>query len=146
MNDSILILQAIFDIAVVLYILLSRYSNSKEKNSVLQLVESLRSLLEKQKELIDAANNRTMEQQNKLNSILEDVRRKNTLLTDILSTIKNKTYKKNLKDEIVEMKLNNVSLDEIAKKLNMTKGEVDLIIKLYGEEINEESRSNHKAF
>ncbi len=134
MNDSILFLQAIFDIAVVLYILLSRYFNSKEKNSVLQLVESLKNLLEKQKELIDAANNRTMEQQNKLNSILEDVRRKNTLLTDILSTIKNKTYKKSVKDEIIEMKLNNVSLDEIAKKLNMTKGEVELIIKLYGEE------------
>jgi len=66
--------------------------------------------------------------------LLEDVRRKNTLLTDLLTTIKNKTYKDSLKNNIIEMKNNNESIDNIAKKLNMSKGEVELIIKLYEEE------------
>ncbi len=134
MSNSILILQVIFDIAIVLYILSSKYFNNKEKEGVLQLIESLRTLLEKQKELINTANNRIMEQQSKLNSLLEDVRRKNTLLTDLLTTIKNKTYKDNLKDRIIEMKRNNESIDNISKKMNMSKGEIELIIKLYEEE------------
>jgi len=134
MNNNILILQVIFDVAVVLYILSSKYFASKEKEGILQLIESLKILLEKQKELINTANNRIMEQQERLNSLLEDVRRKNTLLTDLLTTIKNKTYKDSLKNNIIEMKNNNESIDNIAKKLNMSKGEVELIIKLYEEE------------
>ena len=134
MNDNILVLQAIFDVAVVLYILLSKYFSAKEKNGILQLVESLRNLLEKQKELINTANNKIMEQQDRLNLLLEDVRRKNTLLTDLLTTIKNKTYKNSLKDKIIEMKNDNKSIDNMARELNMSKGEIELIIKLYEEE------------
>ncbi len=134
MNDNILVLQAIFDVAVVLYILLSKYFSAKEKNGILQLVESLRNLLEKQKELINTANNKIMEQQDRLNLLLEDVRRKNTLLTDLLTTIKNKTYKNSLKDKIIEMKNDNKSIDDMARELNMSKGEIELIIKLYEEE------------
>ncbi len=134
MNNNILILQVIFDVAIVLYILSSKYFSSKEKEGTLKLIESLRVLLEKQKELINTANNKIMEQQERLNNLLEDVRRKNTLLTDLLTTIKNKTYKDSLKDSIIEMKNKNESIDSIAKKLNMSKGEVELIIKLYEEE------------
>ena len=134
MNDNILVLQAIFDVAVVLYILLSKYFSAKEKNGILQLVESLRNLLEKQKELINTANNKIMEQQDRLNLLLEDVRRKNTLLTDLLTTIKNKTYKNSLKDKIIDMKNDNKNIDDMARELNMSKGEIELIIKLYEEE------------
>ncbi len=134
MSNNLLILQAIFDVAVVLYILLSKYFENKEKDSMLQLIDSLRSLLEKQKQLIDTANKRIMDQQKKLNGLLEDVKRKNNLLTELLSTIKNKTYKDTLKDKILSMKENNKTLDEIAKEMNMSKGEIELIIKLYEEE------------
>jgi DNA-binding transcriptional regulator GbsR (MarR family) len=134
MSDNILILQAVFDIAIVAYILLMKHFDNKEKESMLKLVDSLRGLLEKQKQLIDTANNRIMEQQDKLNHLLEDVKRKNTLLTDLLTTIKNKTYKESLKDKIMHMKNSSVSLDDMAKELNMTKGEIELIIKLYEEE------------
>ncbi len=134
MNSNILILQVVFDIAIVLYILTSKYFNTKEKESILQLIESLKNLLERQKELINTANNKIMEQQERLNNLLEDVRRKNTLLTDLLTTIKNKTYKNNLKEQIIAMKNNNISIEEIAKDMNMSKGEVELIIKLYEEE------------
>ncbi len=134
MNDNLLILQAIFDVSVVLYILLSKYFDNKEKDSMLKLVESLRNLLEKQKQLIDSANQRIMEQQNRLNTLLEDVKRKNMLLMELLSTIKNKTYKDTVKEKIIEMKNKNATLDEIAKELKMSKGEIELIIKLYEEE------------
>ncbi len=134
MNENILILQAIFDIAIVLYLLASRYFSNVERKSILVLIDGLRLLLEKQRELINTANNRIVEQQEKINSLLEDVRRKNMLLTELLSTIKNKSYKPEIKNQIIEMKNSNMKVDEIAKSLNMSKGEVELIIKLYEEE------------
>ncbi len=134
MNENILILQAIFDIAIVIYILMTRYFTNRERESILKLIESLRLLLDKQRELINTANNRIMEQQERINRLLEDVRRKNSLLTELLTTIKNKSYKPDIKNRIIEMRKSNMSLDEIAKNLNMSKGEIELIIKLYEEE------------
>ncbi len=134
MDNNILILQAIFDIVIVLYILFSKYFSNKEKDSVLKLIESLRNLLEKQKEVIETANSKIMEQQERLNGLLDDVRRKNTLLRDLLTTIKNKTYESSLKENIIQMRNDNESIDDIAKKMNMSKGEIELIIKLYEEE------------
>ncbi len=133
-NDKLFILQAIFDIAIVIYILLSKHFESKDKGNMIKLVESLKNLLEKQKQLIDNANNKILEQQSRLNILLEDVKRKNSLLTDLLTTIKNKTYKDSLRKRIMSMKNSNISTEDMAKELNMTKGEIELIINLYEEE------------
>ncbi len=134
MNETIMILQAIFDIAVAAYIFTSRYFNNKEKESILKLIEGMRNLLDKQKYLLNIANDRIMEQQERINSLLEDVRRKNMLLTELLTTIRNKTFESDLKERIIRMKKEGVPLDEIAKSVKMNKGEVELIIKLYEEE------------
>ncbi len=125
------ILQIIFDLAVVGYILTSKYFEKKEKDSLLKLVESLRNLVEKQKELIDVANSRINEHQDRLARILDDIRKKNTLLTELLTTIKNKSYEDELKLKIIKLKNSGKSVDEIAKELKMSKGEVELILKLY---------------
>ncbi len=127
------ILQVIFDVAIVFYILLSRYYEKKEKDSLLKLIESLRNLVEKQKQLIEIANLRIGDQQDRISKILEDIRRKNMLLTELLTTIKNKTYEDSLKEKILRMKKEGKSIDEMAKELNMSKGEIELIIKLYEE-------------
>ncbi len=133
MSNEALILQVIFDVAVVFYILLSRYYEKKEKESLLKLIESLRNLVEKQKQLIEIANLRIGDQQERISKILEDIRRKNMLLTELLTTIKNKTYEDSLKEKIIRMKREGKSVEEMAKELNMSKGEIELIIKLYEE-------------
>jgi len=133
MSSEVWILQVIFDIAIVVYILLSRYYEKKEKESLLKLIESLRNLVEKQKQLIEIANLRIGDQQDRISKILEDIRRKNMLLTELLTTIKNKTYEDSLKEKIIRMKREGKSIDEMAKELNMSKGEIELIIKLYEE-------------
>ncbi|WP_025209306.1 helix-turn-helix domain-containing protein [Hippea sp. KM1] len=131
MNSEFWILQAIFDLGLVGYILLSRYYEKKEREGLLRLIESLKNLVEKQKELINIANLRITDHQDRLNSILDDIRKKNTLLTELLSTIKNKTYQDDVKLRVISLKQEGKSVDEIAKQLNMSKGEVELIIKLY---------------
>ncbi len=133
MSNEAWILQVIFDIAIVFYILLSRYYEKKEKESLLKLIESLRNLVEKQKQLIEIANLRIGDQQDRISKILEDIRRKNMLLTELLTTIKNKTYEDSLKEKIIRMKREGKSVEEMAKELNMSKGEIELIIKLYEE-------------
>ena len=131
--NEVLILQVIFDVAIAGYILLSRYYEKKEKESLLRLVDSLRKLVEKQKQLIEMANIRIGEHQDRITTILDDIRRKNILLTELLTTIKNKTYEEDLKDRILKMNSEGKSKEEIAKELNMSAGEVELIIKLYEE-------------
>ncbi len=133
MSNEILVLQVIFDVAIVGYILLNRYYEKREKESLLKLVDSLRNLVEKQKQLIEIANLRIGEQQDRITRILEDIRKKNMLLTELLTTIKNKTYEDSLKDRIINLKKSGKSIEEIAKELNMSTGEVELIIKLYEE-------------
>ncbi len=132
-TNEVLILQVVFDVAIAVYILLSRYYESKEKESLLKLVDSLRKLVEKQKQLIEVANIRIGEHQDRITSILDDIRRKNMLLTELLTTIKNKTYEEDLKNKILRLKNEGKSKEEIAKALNMSTGEVELIIKLYEE-------------
>ena len=132
-TNEVLILQVVFDVAIAVYILLSRYYESKEKKSLLKLVDSLRKLVEKQKQLIEVANIRIGEHQDRITSILDDIRRKNMLLTELLTTIKNKTYEEDLKNKILRLKSEGKSKEEIAKALNMSTGEVELIIKLYEE-------------
>ncbi|WP_022669589.1 helix-turn-helix domain-containing protein [Hippea alviniae] len=129
--SSFWILQIIFDLAVAGYILATKYFEKKEKESLLRLIESLRNLVEKQKQLIDIANSRINEHQDRLARILEDIRKKNMLLTELLTTIKNKSYEDEMKLEIIRLKNSGKSVDEIAKKLKMSKGEVELILKLY---------------
>ncbi len=133
MSSEVLVLQVIFDVAIAGYILLSRYYEKKEKESLLRLVDSLRNLVEKQKQLIEIANLRIGEHQDRITRILEDIRKKNMLLTELLTTIKNKTYEESLKEKIIRLKESGKSIEEIAKELNMSRGEVELIIKLYEE-------------
>jgi hypothetical protein len=123
----------VFDIAVAGYILISRYFERKEKESLLKLIESLRNLVEKQKQLLDIANVRISDHQERLGKILEDIRRKNMLLTELLTTIKNKSYEDDIKRSIIAMRNNGRSIDEIAKQFKMSKGEVELILNLYEE-------------
>ncbi len=131
--DNIIVLQVIFDVAVVLYILVNKYFDSKEKKSSIKLIESLKSLLEAQKNVISSSNEMVLKQQKKLNMIIDDVKKKDMLLTELLTTIKNKTYGESLKDRILNMKKEGIPIDEIAKELKMNKGEVELIVKLYRE-------------
>ena len=133
MSSEVLVLQVIFDVAIAGYILLSRYYEKKEKEGLLRLVDSLRNLVEKQKQLIEIANSRIGEHQDRITRILEDIRKKNMLLTELLTTIKNKTYEDGLKERIIRLKERGKSIEEIAKELNMSAGEVELIIKLYEE-------------
>ena len=132
--DNYWLLQIIFDIGVVGYILFSRYIEKKEKESLLRLVESLRNLVEKQKKLIEIANVRISEHQERLGRIFDDIQKKNTLLTQLLSTINAKTLGKDVKEQIIMLSRSGKSIDEIAKQLKMNKGEVELIIKLYEED------------
>ncbi|WP_156957535.1 DUF6115 domain-containing protein [Hippea jasoniae] len=132
--DNFWLFQIMFDIGVVGYILFSRYIEKKEKESLLRLVESLRNLVEKQKKLIEIANVRISEHQERLGRIFDDIQKKNTLLTQLLSTINAKTLGKDVKEQIIMLSRSGKSTDEIAKQLKMNKGEVELIIKLYEED------------
>jgi len=133
MSNEIIVLQVIFDVAIAGYILISRYYEKREKEGLLKLIESLRNLVEKQKQLIELANVRIGEHQDRISKILEDIRRKNMLLTELLTTIKNRTFEDSLRDKILRLKRAGKSIEEIAKELNMSKGEIELIIKLYEE-------------
>ncbi len=133
MSHEILILQVIFDVAIAAYILVTRYYERKEKEGLLRLIDSLRQLVDKQKKLIELANARLGEHQERIANILEDIRRKNMLLTELLTTMKNKTFEGNIRERIIKLKRDGRSIDDIAKELNMNKGEVELIIKLYEE-------------
>ncbi len=137
--DTAIITQAIFDILIVAYILILRYFDKKENGSFIKLIDSLKNLLERQKNLIDSANEKIVAQQRNLNVLLDDVKRKNSLLTELLTTIKNKTYKDSLKNSIMLMKKDGMNIEDIAKNARLSSGEVELIIKLYEEEKGEKS-------
>ena len=137
--DTAIITQAIFDILIVAYILIIRYFDKKENESFVKLTNSLKNLLERQKNLIDSANEKIVGQERNLNIILDDVKRKNNLLTELLTTIKNKTYKDSLKNSIILMKKDGMNIEDIAKNVHLSSGEVELILKLYEEEKSEKS-------
>ncbi len=137
--DTAIITQAIFDILIVAYILIIRYFDKKENESFVKLTNSLKNLLERQKNLIDSANEKIVGQERSLNIILDDVKRKNNLLTELLTTIKNKTYKDSLKNSIILMKKDGMNIEDIAKNVHLSSGEVELILKLYEEEKSEKS-------
>lgn len=136
---TVIITQAIFDILIVAYVLIVRYFDKKENESFLKLTNSLKNLLKKQKDLIDSANDKIVGQEHNLNILLDDVKRKNNLLTELLTTIKNKTYKDSLRNSIMLMKKDGMSVEDIAKNVHLSSGEVELIIKLYQEAQSEKS-------
>ena len=137
--DTAIITQAIFDILIVAYILIVRYFDKKENESFIKLTDSLKNLLERQKNLIESANEKIVGQERNLNIMLDDVKRKNNLLTELLTTIKNRTYKDSLKNSIILMKKDGMNIEDIAKNVHLSSGEIELIIKLYEEEKSEKS-------
>ncbi len=137
--ETALLLQSFFDVLIVGYIIFSHQSSKKEISAFVKLARTLNTLVDKQKKLLDETNTRLLEQERELGMLIDDVHRKNALLNELLSTIKSRTYKGSLRKDILLMNERGIGIEEIAKELGLTKGEVELIIKLYEEENSEKS-------
>ncbi len=125
--------QILFDIVVFAYLLWQKYINSKLNNSYTSLIVSIKDLLNTQKDMIDLANKKIESQQESLVRVLDDVRQKNSVLTELIKSVKIKTFENDTKERILQMFKESSSVEEIANQLGIPKGEIDLILKLYKE-------------
>jgi len=126
-----IIVQIIFDIALLAYLVWQKYINAKLNSSYSSLIVSIKDLLNAQKDMIELANKKIESQQESLTKLLDDVRQKNSILTELIRSVKIKTFENDTKEKIIQMFNRNLSIEEIADQLNIPKGEVDLILKLY---------------
>ncbi len=134
MKQNILVyFQILFDIVVFAYLLWQKYINSKLNNSYTSLIVSIKDLLNTQKDMIDLANKKIESQQESLVRVLDDVRQKNSVLTELIKSVKIKTFENDTKERILQMFKESSSVEEIANQLGIPKGEIDLILKLYKE-------------
>lgn len=132
MKENVFIfIQVLFDIILVAYLLWQKYINSKMNNSYSSLIVSIKDLLKTQKDMIEVANKKIESQQESLALVLDDVRQKNAVLTELIKTVKIKTFENDTKEKILQMFKQRLSIEEIANQLGIPKGEVDLIVKLY---------------
>jgi DNA-directed RNA polymerase specialized sigma subunit len=132
MKENIFItVQIIFDIALLAYLVWQKYINAKLNSSYSSLIVSIKDLLNTQKDMIELANKKIESQQESLAKVLDDVRRKNSILTELIKSVKIKTFENDTKEKIIQMFNRSLSIEEIADQLNIPKGEVDLILKLY---------------
>ncbi len=125
--------QILFDIVVFVYLLWQKYINSKLNNSYTSLIVSIKDLLNTQKDMIDLANKKIESQQESLSRVLDDIRQKNSVLTELIKSVKIKTFENDTKERILQMFKESLSVEEIANQLGIPKGEIDLILKLYKE-------------
>ena len=132
MKENIFItVQIIFDIVLLVYLVWQKYINAKLNSSYSSLIVSIKDLLNTQKDMIELANKKIESQQESLAKVLDDVRRKNSILTELIKSVKIKTFENDTKEKIIQMFNRSLSIEEIADQLNIPKGEVDLILKLY---------------
>jgi|GEM_PF-2458990 DNA-directed RNA polymerase specialized sigma subunit len=132
MKENIFItVQIIFDIALLAYLVWQKYINAKLNSSYSSLIVSIKDLLNTQKDMIELANKKIESQQESLAKVLDDVRQKNSVLTELIKSVKIKTFENDTKEKIIQMFNRSLSIEEIADQLNIPKGEVDLILKLY---------------
>lgn len=134
MKENIFItVQILFDIALLAYLLWQKYINSKLNNSYSSLIVSIKELLNTQKDMIELANKKIESQQESLTKLIDDVRQKNSVLTELIKSVKIRAFEDDTKEKIIQMFKQSLSIEEIANQLNIPKGEVDLILKLYKE-------------
>jgi Na+/phosphate symporter len=132
MKENIFItVQIIFDIVLLVYLVWQKYINAKLNSSYSSLIVSIKDLLNTQKDMIELANKKIESQQESLAKVLDDVRQKNSILTELIKSVKIKTFENDTKEKIIQMFNRSLSIEEIADQLNIPKGEVDLILKLY---------------
>ncbi|MGC8501992.1 DUF6115 domain-containing protein [Desulfurella sp.] len=132
MKENVFIfIQVLFDIILFAYLLWQKYINSKLNNSYSSLIASIKTLLNTQKDMIELANKKIESQQESLALLLDDVRQKNSVLTELIKSVKIKTFENDTKEKILQMFRQHLSIEEIANKLDIPKGEIDLIVKLY---------------
>ncbi|AHF97962.1 MAG: DUF6115 domain-containing protein [Desulfurella sp.] len=132
MKENIfIILQVLFDIIVMAYLIWQKYIDSKLNRSYSSLIMSIKDLLNQQKNMIELANKKIESQQASLVKVLDDVRQKNTVLTELIKSVKIKTFENDTKEKIIQMFNKQLSIEEISNQLNIPKGEVELIVKLY---------------
>jgi len=132
MKENIFItVQIIFDIVLLAYLVWQKYINAKLNSSYTSLIVSIKDLLNTQKDMIELANKKIESQQESLAKVLDDVRQKNSVLTELIKSVKIKTFENDTKEKIIQMFNRSLSIEEIADQLNIPKGEVDLVLKLY---------------
>ncbi|HEX13525.1 MAG: DUF6115 domain-containing protein [Desulfurella sp.] len=132
MKENIfIILQVLFDIIVMAYLIWQKYIDTKLNRSYSSLIMSIKDLLNQQKNMIELANKKIESQQASLVKVLDDVRQKNTVLTELIKSVKIKTFENDTKEKIIQMFNKQLSIEEISNQLNIPKGEVELIVKLY---------------
>ncbi|WP_428111943.1 DUF6115 domain-containing protein [Desulfurella sp.] len=113
------------------YLIWQKYIDSKLNRSYSSLIMSIKDLLNQQKNMIELANKKIESQQASLVKVLDDVRQKNTVLTELIKSVKIKTFENDTKEKIIQMFNKQLSIEEISNQLNIPKGEVELIVKLY---------------
>lgn len=131
--DYFIIFQIVLDVILILYLVWGKYIISKFNNSYSSLILSIKDLLNAQKEMIEVANKKIELQQASLSNLLDDVRQKNSVLSELIRSVKIKTFENDTKKKIFDLVDQNLSIEEISKRLALPKGEVELIIKLYKE-------------
>jgi len=125
--------QVIFDISIIVYLLWEKYINSKLNKSYGALIASIKDLLDVQKTMIDQANKRIESQKEDIARVLEDIRHKNSVLTELIKSVKINIFEESTREKVLKMFEKQLSVEEIAKQLGIPKGEIDLILKLYKE-------------
>ncbi|WP_291493589.1 hypothetical protein [Desulfurella sp.] len=130
-ENTFIIFQILFDIVIIGYLVWQKYIDSKLNRSYSSLIVSIKDLLNQQKNMIELANKKIESQQESLVKVLDDVRQKNTVLTELIKSVKIKTFENDTKEKIMQMFNKQISIEEISNQLNIPKGEVELIVKLY---------------
>ena len=130
-ENTFIIFQILFDIVIIGYLVWQKYIDSKLNRSYSSLIVSIKDLLNQQKNMIELANKKIESQQESLVKVLDDVRQKNTVLTELIKSVKIKTFENDTKEKIMQMFNKQISIEEISNQLHIPNGEVELIVKLY---------------
>lgn len=126
MSETFFICQAIFDVMVVLYLVVDKFIQKRQKVTFLTLMDMAKNLMEKERILAEKLKSEMANYQKDRQELLEDIKQKNEMFLHLFSIWEKLKDKPDLKDKILNLEEKGYDISSISKKLNLPEEEVKL--------------------
>ncbi|MCK4278729.1 MAG: hypothetical protein KAW82_06055 [Desulfurellaceae bacterium] len=126
MSETFFICQAIFDVMVVLYLVVDKFIQKRQKVTFLTLMDMAKNLMEKERILAEKLKSEMANYQKDRQELLEDIKQKNEMFLHLFSIWEKLKDTPDLKDKILNLEEKGYDISSISKKLNLPEEEVKL--------------------
>ncbi|MEA1995460.1 MAG: hypothetical protein U9N18_04820 [Campylobacterota bacterium] len=130
MSETFFICQAIFDVMVVLYLVVDKFIQKRQKVTFLTLMDMAKNLMEKERILAEKLKSEMTNYQKDRQELLEDIKQKNEMFLHLFSIWEKLKDTPDLKDKILNLKEKGYNISFISKKLNLPEEEVKIFFEV----------------